>query len=83
MTLSGTINKTLILFYCLPHQPGDLVDDFNGMNLLFQQLEAIVGLILVIISAFKPHSLFSPGYALFEGLFIGGVSAILKRCILV
>jgi hypothetical protein len=32
MTLSGTINKTLILFYCLPHQPGDLVDDFNGMN---------------------------------------------------
>jgi hypothetical protein len=39
MTLSGTINKTLILFYTYRISHGDLVDDFNGMNLLFQQLE--------------------------------------------
>jgi hypothetical protein len=38
MTLSGTINKTLILFIAYRISHGDLVDDFNGMNLLFQQL---------------------------------------------
>jgi uncharacterized YccA/Bax inhibitor family protein len=44
---------------------------------------AVVGLVLVNIAAFKPqYSPFSAGYALFEGLFIGGISAILKPCIL-
>jgi uncharacterized YccA/Bax inhibitor family protein len=34
----------------------------------------------VLISAFKPQysPYLAPGYALFEGLFIGGISAILK-----
>jgi uncharacterized YccA/Bax inhibitor family protein len=41
---------------------------------------AIVGLILVVIAAFKPQysPVLAPGYALFEGLFIGGVSAIFE-----
>jgi uncharacterized YccA/Bax inhibitor family protein len=43
-------------------------------------LGAIVGLVLVLISAFKPQysPYLAPGYALFEGLFIGGISAIFE-----
>ena len=51
---------------------------FGGM--LFTIGGAIVGLILVVISAFKPHlsPYLAPGYAVFEGLFIGGISAIFE-----
>jgi uncharacterized YccA/Bax inhibitor family protein len=59
-----------------------MVDGFNGYNPIIPAIGgAIVGLILVVISAFKPQysPYLAPGYALFEGLFIGGISAILKR----
>jgi uncharacterized YccA/Bax inhibitor family protein len=51
---------------------------FNGANPLVPAIGgAIAGLAIVVIAAFKPqYSLFSSGYALFEGLFIGGVSAM-------
>ena len=41
---------------------------------------AIIGLILVLIASFKPHlsTYLAPAYALFEGLFIGGISAIFE-----
>lgn len=41
---------------------------------------AVVGLIMVVIAAFKPHlsGYLAPGYAVFEGLFIGGISAIFE-----
>jgi uncharacterized YccA/Bax inhibitor family protein len=39
---------------------------------------AIAGLVLVVIAAFKPLPYLAPGYALFEGLFIGGISAIFE-----
>jgi uncharacterized YccA/Bax inhibitor family protein len=41
---------------------------------------AIMGLILVVIATFKPQysGVLAPGYAIFEGLFIGGVSAIFE-----
>lgn len=82
MTLAGTINKTLVLFLLLTATA--LVVwwmAFNGMNPIVPTIGgAIVGLILVVISAFKPHlsPYLAPGYALFEGLFIGGVSAIFE-----
>jgi len=82
MTLSGTINKTAILFLILC---GSAMVTwwmaFNGMKIMIPAIGgAIVGFVLVLISAFKPH--LSPylalGYALFEGLFIGGISAIFE-----
>lgn len=82
MTLSGTINKTLILFLLL--SASAIVIwwmTFNGMNPIVPAFGgAIVGLILVVIAAFKPQysPVLAPGYALFEGLFIGGVSAIFE-----
>ena len=54
---------------------------FNGMNPLMPAISgAVIGFVLVLISAFKPqysHYL-APAYALFEGLFIGGISAIFE-----
>src|SRR6187402_418006 len=82
MTLAGTINRTLILFLLLTSSA--LViwwATFNGMNPIVPAFGgAIVGLILVVISAFKPQysPYLAPGYALFEGLFIGGISAIFE-----
>jgi len=54
---------------------------FSGYNPIVLTIGgAIVGLILVLISSFKPHlsPYLAPGYAVFEGLFIGGLSAIFE-----
>jgi uncharacterized YccA/Bax inhibitor family protein len=63
MTLSGTINKSLILFFALCASATVIWWlTFNGMNPLVPTGGAIVGLVLVLISAFKPqYSLFSAG----------------------
>ena len=54
---------------------------FNGMNPLVPAISgAVIGFVLVLISMFKPQysSYLAPAYALFEGLFIGGISAIFE-----
>lgn len=82
MSLAGTINKTLILFLLLTASA--IVVwwmAFNGLNPIVPAIGgAIIGLILVVVAAFKPQlsGYLAPGYALFEGLFIGGVSAIFE-----
>ncbi|MEL1252948.1 Bax inhibitor-1/YccA family protein [Flavobacterium sp. DGU38] len=82
MSISGTINKTAILFLILCGAA--MVTwwmAFNEINPMLPTIGgAIVALILVIISAFKPQAspYLAPGYALFEGLFIGGISAIFE-----
>lgn len=82
MTLAGTINKSIILFLLLTATA--MITwwmAFNGINPMLPTIGgAVVGLILVVISAFKPQlsPYLAPGYALFEGLFIGGISAIFE-----
>jgi uncharacterized YccA/Bax inhibitor family protein len=82
MTLSGTINKSLILFLLLTASA--MVTwwmAFNGQSPMIPMIGgAVVGLIMVVIAAFKPHlsGYLAPGYAVFEGLFIGGISAIFE-----
>lgn len=82
MTLSGTINKTILLFLLLTASAMVIWwMAFNGLNPIVPAIGgAIVGLVLVVISAFKPQysGYLAPGYALFEGLFIGGISAIFE-----
>lgn len=82
MTIQGTLNKSLVLFLLLTAAASiTWWMAFNGMNpMLLAFGGAIVGLILVIIAAFKPQlsGYLAPGYAVFEGLFIGGVSAIFE-----
>ncbi len=82
MSLAGTINKTLLLFLLLTASAMVIWwMAFNGFNPLVPAIGgAIIGLILVVISAFKPQysPYLAPGYALFEGLFIGGISTIFE-----
>jgi uncharacterized YccA/Bax inhibitor family protein len=82
MTLAGTINRSLILFLLLIASASVIWwATFNGINPIVPAIGgAIVGLILVVIAAFKPQysPYLAPGYALFEGLFIGGISAIFE-----
>ena len=82
MTLSGTINKSFILFLLLCSSAMVIWWlTFNGMNPLVPAISgAIIGFILVLVSMFKPQysGYLAPAYALFEGLFIGGISAIFE-----
>jgi uncharacterized YccA/Bax inhibitor family protein len=82
MTLAGTINKSLILFLLL--LASSIVTwwlVFNGMSPIGLAIAgAVVGFVFVLISVFKPQysAYLAPGYALFEGLFIGAISAIFE-----
>jgi uncharacterized YccA/Bax inhibitor family protein len=82
MTLNGTLNKTLILFGALLisgvfawnlTKAGNII---NPMILIIGG--AIGGLIFAVITAMKPEksSITAPIYALFEGLFVGSISAM-------
>ncbi|MEY4962980.1 MAG: hypothetical protein RLZZ323_299 [Bacteroidota bacterium] len=82
MTLSGTINKSLILFLLLTAAAMItwwMAD--NGQSPAIPMIGgAIMGLVLVVTATFKPQlsGYLAPGYAIFEGLFIGGISAIFE-----
>jgi len=82
MTVSGTINRSLILLLLLVGSATVIWwMTFNGMNPVVPAIGgAVMGLILVVIAAFKPQysPYLAPGYAVFEGLFIGGISAIFE-----
>lgn len=78
MTIDGTINKTATLFAILlatSTLTWYMAGQGQNVNILMIG-GAVMGLILVLIAAFKPHlsNFLAPGYALFEGLFIGGLS---------
>ncbi|HEU4496933.1 MAG TPA: Bax inhibitor-1/YccA family protein [Flavobacterium sp.] len=82
MTVSGTINKSFIMLLLLLAAASlTWWMAFNGMNPLPLAIGgAIAGLVLVLVSSFKPHlsAYLAPAYALFEGLFIGAISAIFE-----
>lgn len=82
MTVRGAINKTFILFALL--LAGACVTwgmAVNGQTPLVLALAGgIIGFILVLVSVFKPQQsqYLAPAYALFEGLFIGGISVLFE-----
>jgi uncharacterized YccA/Bax inhibitor family protein len=82
MTVQGTINKSLLMLVLLV--AGAAVTwtmTFSGYNPMVLTIGgAIIGFILVLVAAFKPQysAALAPGYAVFEGLFIGGLSAIFE-----
>ena len=82
MTVSGTMNKSfLMLILLIASAAITWIMTFNGQNpMVFSIGGAIVGFILVLIATFKPQysGFLAPGYAIFEGLFIGGFSAIFE-----
>jgi uncharacterized YccA/Bax inhibitor family protein len=83
MTIKGTINKSMFLFAML------VTSAFlSGYLILFQGVHpyaliiggAITGLIVALIASFKPtySGVLAPAYAIFEGLFVGGISLVLE-----
>lgn len=82
MTVSGAINKSFILLVLLVAAASvTWWMTYNGMSpITFIIGGAVVGLIAVLIAAFKPQysGYLAPGYAIFEGLFIGGISALFE-----
>jgi uncharacterized YccA/Bax inhibitor family protein len=82
MTVSGTINKSfLMLILLIASAAITWTMTFNGRPpMIFIFGGAIVGFILVLVATFRPQSsgYLAPGYAIFEGLFIGGLSAIFE-----
>ncbi len=82
MSLAGTVNKTILLFLLLTASAMVVWwMAFNGYNAMLPAISgAIIGFVLVLISVFKPQysAFLAPAYALFEGLFIGGISAIFE-----
>ena len=79
MSVSGTINKSFVLLFLLIASAFvTWYLTFQGYNTMILTIGgAIIGLILVVVSSFKPHlsRYLAPGYAVFEGLFLGGISA--------
>ena len=75
MTVSGAVNKTLILTGLLLLTAGV---GFLFPNPIFLIGGLIGGLIAVLVSAFKPHlsQYTAPAYALFQGLAVGTISAM-------
>lgn len=82
MTVSGTINKSFLMLILLVASAAiTWTMSFNGQNPMIIAIGgAIVGFVLVLIATFKPQysTYLAPGYAIFEGLFIGGISAIFE-----
>ena len=82
MTLNGTMNKAFIMLLLLVAGAATTWTLIGtGSNAIVLILGgAIVGLIAVLVATFKPHlsPYLAPGYAIFEGLFIGGISAFFE-----
>jgi len=78
MTVSGTINKSFLMLILLIASAAVTWSMANPI--IFAIGGAIVGFILVLIATFKPQysGFLAPGYAIFEGLFIGGISAFFE-----
>ena len=82
MTVGGTINKSFMLLLLLV--AGATITwnmAYNGQNpFAFIIGGAIVGIVCALITTFKPQlsTYLSPAYAVAEGLFIGGISAIFE-----
>jgi uncharacterized YccA/Bax inhibitor family protein len=85
MTIDGTINKTLFMFFILIAGAGFTWSKFMNswdtasiMPLLMVGL--IGGLITGLVTSFRPQGakITAPLYAFFEGLLLGGLSAIFE-----
>lgn len=84
MTIQGAINKIVMLFVCLIAGAGvSLYFLFNGMGAIIMPFIGISGLIafiLVLITCFNISraKYLAPPYAFFEGIVLGGISALFE-----
>jgi uncharacterized YccA/Bax inhibitor family protein len=84
MTLEGTVNKTFILFFCLLFGAMPIwwlfFQGSQGVAMLAAMGGMIFGLILALVTVFKKTwaPVTAPLYALAEGVFLGGISALFE-----
>lgn len=77
MTVNGTLDKTFLLFLCALFPAIYAWNHIEQVGLLVG-LGAIVGFIMALIISFTRNKYLTPIYALFEGLFLGGISAVFE-----
>jgi uncharacterized YccA/Bax inhibitor family protein len=75
MTVQGAVNKSFILLGILLFSASY---SFASNNSLWIMVGGIAGFITVIIARFRPQNsnILAPTYAAFEGLFVGGITAL-------
>ena len=85
MTIDGTINKTLILFFILMAGAGftwtKFMNSWDASTVMPMLTVGLFGgLITALITTFRPQGarITAPLYALFEGLLLGGLSALFE-----
>ena len=77
MTVNGTLDKTFLLFLCalLPAAYTWQLAGTDQGNML-TMVGAIAGFVIALIVAFTRNKYLTPVYAVCEGLFLGGISAM-------
>ena len=80
MTVNGTLDKTFLLFLCaiLPafYTWNQFMSGFTDKAYMLTTIGAIVGFIFALIVSFTRNKFLTPLYAMCEGLFLGGISAV-------
>ena len=80
MTVNGTLDKTFLLFLCalLPafYTWQQFMSGFTDKAFMLMTVGAIAGFVLAMIVAFTRNKYLTPIYAMCEGLFLGGISAV-------
>ncbi len=80
MTVNGTLDKTFLLFLCaaLPaiYTWQQFCAGFTDKAYMLMMVGTIVGFILALVVSFTRNKYLTPLYAVCEGLFLGGVSAV-------
>ena len=83
MTVNGTLDKTFLLFLCagLPaaYTWQQYMAGFTDKANMLMMIGAIVGFVFAMLTAFTRNKIFAPLYALCEGLFLGGISAVFNQ----
>lgn len=83
MTVNGTLDKTFLLFLCaiLPavYTWNQYMAGFSDKANMLMTVGAIVGFVFALIISFTRNKFLTPLYAMCEGLFLGGISAVFNQ----
>jgi len=86
MTMQGTINKSILLLVIIVVAASftwNMATQGNGAAFTLMTAGAILGFITAIVTVFKKDwaRITAPMYAVFQGLFLGGVSAVIQMAV--
>ena len=80
MTVNGTLDKTFLLFLCamLPaaYTWQQFTAGFTDKAGMLMTVTSVTGFVLALIISFTRNKILTPLYAMCEGLFLGGISAV-------